>query len=218
MTIRRACHVMGFHVPPVDKKELRKVFLKLTLEYHPDQGGAKASPQKMAELTDAYRLLRKLQSDGVRVTSHSSSSSTRSPSTAEEDIAAAGSSFQAPGFGASSDGVWLPWQRGPTTQTIDAENANRLTLLEYVRLGKRRAQNQQQQRAASQKASQGSHGFDAAHMESQRKMRVGGETADRMQSYSSGHPVALACRYMVQRVRQMPKRLLLNARFIVLGR
>jgi curved DNA-binding protein CbpA len=248
MTIRRACAVMGFPNPPVDKKPLKKAFQTLTKEYHPDQQGPKASADKMIELTEAYRLLRGLieqRVGGSGRRSHVSAQQppTSSPADAEAQLGGAG--FQSAGFGASSDGMWLPWQREPNSTTtkkhdeevlagssarvdmaIKGPGGGAASFQQYVAAVRDAESRLHEARRRSQQASAGTHGFDATHMEQQRRLRKGDRSWFTTSAQTVGDVAVarrtplpmLAWRYTFQRVQQFPRKMLSSVKYIVLGR
>lgn len=252
MTIRRACAVMGFPNPPVDKKQLKKAFQTLTKEYHPDQQGPKASADKMIELTEAYRLLRGLIEQRVggggasRTRSSAAGAEQTTPlnSAADSEAQRGGAGFQAAGFGATSDGMWLPWQREPSSSTkkhdeevltgsspnhhVAGKNGEQPGSFQQYVASVREAESRLHEiRRRSQQASAGTHGFDGTHMEQQRRLR---NREQRSWFTTSAHNVGnvavakrtplltLAWRYTFQRVQQFPKKMMSNVKYIVLGR
>lgn len=220
-SIRDACRVMGFTAPPVCKKELKKRFIELTKRHHPDRGGAESSNQKMMQVTESYKLLRSLLEKKVHV-SGSPSSSTNHHSV--DDIRASSASFHAPGFNLSSQGMWLPWQKEPTTHQKAADKRSLTDPLAggsfatFATEARRVAQQEASAHEAAAKSSSGSHGFDGEHFSRQRQMRREAESPLGPSSAPTTSLIALAIRYYSARIRQAPQTFFLSLRFIFTGR
>ena len=92
MNTQKACKIFQVKSPPRSKKELRKIFLKLAVVYHPDK--ATGTHDKMTDLTVAYKTLLECCYEG--------SGATQSELFAPEQRA-----NRAECLGRT----WLPWQK-----------------------------------------------------------------------------------------------------------
>lgn len=221
-TIREACHVLGFTSPPINKQELKKRFVELTKRHHPDRGGVDASGEKMMKIAESYKLLRSLIEKKVSTVStehRDTSTSSRGGHDADADLRAAAMSFDAPGFNVSSQGMWLPWQRQPTSsqkiadQRILDDPLSAGSFTAFASEARRVLRNDASVHEAAAKASSGSHGFDAAHLERQRRQRL----ADKGMSWSSSW-ISLVMKYYTAKVQQAPQNVIRSIRFVITGR
>ncbi|EPY31200.1 chaperone protein DNAJ [Strigomonas culicis] len=176
MAIGVACKTMNFKVPPTDKKELKKRFITLAKERHPDLNTERSekATAEMVKLTEAYATLKKLIEAGVTV----SATAPMAAGGPQADMASVAASFVTPGSSLSLRGFTLPWQRSVTTTAatkaaaqLDAEEVG---FREYARRMRalRRQETQRDARIRDDAAqSAGSHGFTAEHFAEMEKMR-----------------------------------------------
>lgn len=132
MPIGVACRTLGFQTPPTTKRELKKRFVKLTKEHHPDlhADNEKAATERMVQLTQAYTCLKKVIEHGVHYKANAAgargaaaeggndkASASAGQEAEWEEVAA---SFRAPGSSLSLRGFTLPWQRTSSSTVVAA--------------------------------------------------------------------------------------------------
>ncbi|CAJ1018356.1 hypothetical protein Q4I32_001684 [Leishmania shawi] len=190
-----ACRTLGFQAPPTNKHDLKKKFVQLTKENHPDlhADDEKAATARMVQLTEAYTSLKKLlehrvqYQQGANLGQHrqgpSSAVANSESGTAarphEDEWAEVATSFHAPGSSISLRGVTLPWQRAASNTVISSMESKlrepSVSFHEFVRyarhLEKHRQKREERIREDAATAD-GTHGFTAEYFESVQKNRA----------------------------------------------
>ncbi|KAG5510334.1 hypothetical protein JKF63_07663 [Porcisia hertigi] len=186
-----ACRTLGYRVPPTNKRDLKKRFVQLTKETHPDlhAGDEKAATARMVQLTEAYTCLKKLLEHRVQHAQRTDfgerpfgAGASTKPGTAAQshanEWAEVAASFRAPGSSISLRGFALPWQRTTTTSnsssstTIASMEAKmseaNLSFSDFVRYARRHEQQHRQREEAIRNdaaMADGTHGFTAEYFE-----------------------------------------------------
>lgn len=236
LSVGVACRVLGLRAPPKNQKLLKKTFVELAKQHHPDQNAdnVAASTKRMVAITEAYQTVKQyLEQRGHARDLHNSKDRTYASSTAAtegnamrdmEDVA---TSFQAPGSSLSLRGFNLPWQRSPSSSSVAAilsriEEAHRhgsfSDYVSAVRAAESARRDREDRAAVDAAMAEGSHGFTREHF----------AEVDRMQQGLKGLPeklptgvIALGWRfYTTKWARQCmkaPRRCWEAARYIVLG-
>ncbi|KPA76050.1 putative mitochondrial chaperone protein DNAj [Leptomonas pyrrhocoris] len=236
MPIGVACRTLGFQTPPTNNRDLKKRFIQLTKEHHPDlhADDAEAATERMVRLTQAYTCLKKLLEHGVHYQRNAGAgagpqqkSGERSSSRAEEvEWAEAAASFRAPGSSISLRGFTLPWQRATTTTAtasmesmMSEPNVSFHDFVRFARQLEHDRQRREERRRSDAATADGTHGFTAEYFESTERSR----TACRGPKVgpASTHVVRLWAFYYGRRLRAFavaaPRNAWHTIRYILLG-
>lgn len=194
MPIGVACRTLGFQTPPTNKRDLKKRFVELTKENHPDlhADDEKAATARMVQLTEAYTCLKSVLEHGVQYQANAAASAVHrhrhhrgGTSHGGGDGAAASgagghdaewaevtATFRAPGSSLSLRGFTLPWQRSTSSTAAAALEAKlqepHLTFGEFLRYARQveREHTRKEERVREDAATaDGTHGFTAAYFE-----------------------------------------------------
>lgn len=239
MPIGAACRALGFQTPPTNKRDLKKRFIQLTKENHPDlhADNEKAATERMVQLTQAYACLKKVLEHGVHYKANAAARSHRrqkegtasgeSSASHEAEWEEVAASFRAPGSSLSLRGFTLPWQRA-TSSTVTASMESKLhepnvSFHDFVvfarQLEKNRCKKEERIRDDAAMA-EGSHGFTAEYFDNTQKNSAA-RRGLREGSGGSTHVVWLGMFYYGRRLRRMAAEAPRNAwhtiRYIVLG-
>nr|CCC92203.1 putative chaperone protein DNAj [Trypanosoma congolense IL3000] len=180
MSVGRACQIMDFTAPPVDRAVLKRRYVELVKKCHPDNNGPESSAEAMINLTKACKTLQRLldnQNTGMphNISRNHAADLSSNGRTHREEVEEVAASFVAPGTPLSMAGWDLPWQRCRTTtqaQRLEKEDQKLCngagSLMEYVTLARaqdRRRKSHAESVASHLKSSEGSHGFNSQHFE-----------------------------------------------------
>lgn len=217
VSIKEACRIFGIaHTHHgICRKDLKKRFLELTKKHHPDRHGPDASAEKMRAVLAAYKVLRQATSPGGVA---SSTTATTSASSSDPN-APLSQEFQAPSFGASSDGVWLPWQKAASSHVRERQSKlfddpTAVSYSEFLRGAKQfheRASKEREQREEQLK--QNNTQYNAAHFAQAQAMRALHQQQWRPRSW-----VGLTLMYATALVRTAPHRIGRAVRFVISGK
>lgn len=238
MPIGAACRTLGFQTPPTNKRDLKKRFIQLTKECHPDlhADDEKAATERMVQLTQAYACLKKVLENGVQYRRNAAASATRagrkagqagetSANHAEEweEVAA---SFRAPGSSIILRGFTLPWQRA-TSSTVTAAMEARIhepntSFSDFVRFARQLERDRQRKEERIRRdaaTADGSHGFTADYFE--KTQRSSAARRGLNVGPASTHVVRLGIFYYGRRLRRLvteaPRNAWHTVRYIFLG-
>ncbi|KPI83152.1 hypothetical protein ABL78_7819 [Leptomonas seymouri] len=236
MPIGVACRTLGFQNPPTNKRDLKKRFITLTKESHPDlhADNEKAATERMVQLTQAYACLKKVLEHGVQYKA-SATAGTRAarrpkkngqPPLHEEDWEGVATDFRAPGSSISLRGFTLPWQRAASS-TATASAASKMldpnvSFRDFVyaaRQLEKDCQRREERVRRDAATADGTHGFTADYFEGIRR-----DSAARRGlsvGLASTHVARLGARYYGHRllrfVTEAPRNTWRSIRYIVLG-
>ncbi|AYU76736.1 DnaJ domain containing protein, putative [Leishmania donovani] len=240
LPISVACRVLGFQAPPTSKHDLRKRFVQLTKECHPDlhAENEKAATAKMVQLTEAYTCLKKLLEHrvqyhqgaglGPRPSSASASGEGSAAARPHEDVwAEVTASFRAPGSSISLRGFTLPWQRTTSNSVISSleakmreANVSFSDFVRYARHLEKDRQTKENRIRADAAMADGTHGFTAEYFESVNKNSAFRRATERRRLPMT-HFMTLGAFYYGRRLRngieQAPRGAWRTLRYVVLG-
>lgn len=235
MPIGVACRTLGFQTPPTNKRDLKKRFIQLTKENHPDlhADNEKAATERMVQLTQAYACLKKVLEHGVHYQRNSAAKGKKedksSTSKHEEEWADVAASFRAPGSSISLRGFTLPWQRSSSSTTTTAMEAklheSNISFNDFVHFARQLERDRRRKEArikADAATADGTHGFTADYFENTQKnseARRGGGSGSG--GPASTHVVRLGAFYYGRRLRRFvteaPRNAWHTIRYIFLG-
>jgi curved DNA-binding protein CbpA len=213
MSIREACATFGLAAPPLDRRALKKRFLELAKKHHPDRPNGSAA--KMTKLNAAYSVLKKLQVPKPCDTGGANSTS----SGMGPDAVSGAPDFNIPGVNLSTREMWLPWQREATRRkaSIGPEACGSLfQFVKHERYMERRAREELEKAAAAASSSSSSSGYTAEHFLREQHKRINASDGAGGGGRSVGL-VALTKRYVVAKIKAMPRMIMSRVRYIVTG-
>ncbi|KAG5485694.1 hypothetical protein LSCM4_06652 [Leishmania orientalis] len=238
-----ACRTLGFQLPPSNKRDLKKRFVQLTMESHPDlhAENEKAATARMVQLTEAYTCLKNLLEHRVQYQNGSGlspcpqhPSNTRASSQGDaaarphaDEWAEAAASFRAPGSSISLRNFTLPWQRNTrstATSSWEAKmrepNVSFRDFARYARDLEKDLQQREERIREDAATADGTHGFTAEYFERTQKNSAAGRGMVR-HGLPSTHLVALGAFYYGRRLRyavaQAPQTAWHALRYVLLG-
>ncbi|GET86572.1 hypothetical protein, conserved [Leishmania tarentolae] len=217
LPISVACQILGFQAPPTSKHDLRKRFVQLTKECHPDlhADDTKVATAQMVQLTEAYTCLRKLlehrvqHRQGAGLSSRPSSAATSDASARphEDEWAEVAASFRAPGSSISLRGFALPWQR-TTSDSVTSSMETKMrepnvSFSDFVR----HMRHLETARQATEKRiredapmADGTHGFTAEYFENLQKSETA-RRGSKLRRLPMVHLITLGVFYYGRRLR-----------------
>ncbi|CBZ24423.1 conserved hypothetical protein [Leishmania mexicana MHOM/GT/2001/U1103] len=235
-----ACRLLGFQAPPTSKHDLRKRFVQLTKECHPDlhADDEKAATAKMVQLTEAYTCLKKLLEHrvqhhhgtnlGPRPSSAGASGEGNAAARPHEDVwAEVAASFRAPGSSISLRGFTLPWQRTTSNSVISSmeakmrePNVSFSDFVRYARHLEKDRQTKENRIRADAAMANGTHGFTAEYFETVHKNSAARRGTERC-GLPMTHLMTLGAFYYGRRLRngiaQAPQTAWRTLRYVFLG-
>jgi DnaJ-class molecular chaperone len=239
MPIGVACRTLGFQTPPTNKRDLKKRFVQLTKENHPDlhADDEKAATERMVQLTQAYACLKKVLEHGVHYRRTAAAAGSRNDGKVEqcetsarfaeewEEVAA---SFQAPGSSISLRGFTLPWQRARSstvTATMESKiHEPDISFDDFVRFARQLEKDRQRREDRAKDdaaAANGTHGFTAEYFENMQKNSAARRGLSSGSGATSTHVLRLGVFFYGRRLRRLATEAPRNAwhtiRYIFLG-